>query len=40
MRMEAFIRKGLRLKADCVVRIEEDEAAGELTVYLDRMGWD
>jgi transposase len=38
MRMETFIRKTLRLKAHRVVKIEEDEAAGELTVYLDRIG--
>ena len=38
MRMEAFIRKALRLKAYRVVTIEEHEGAGALTVYLDRIG--
>ena len=38
MRMETFIRKALRLKAHRVVTIEEDEEAGALTVYLDRIG--
>lgn len=36
MRMEAFIRKALGLKAHRVVTIEEDEAAGKLVVHLDR----
>jgi hypothetical protein len=36
MRMETFIRKGLRLKAHRVVKIEEDEAPKELVVHLDR----
>ena len=38
MRMETFIRKALRLKAHRVVTIEEDEEAGALTVYPDRIG--
>src|SRR6266542_4154643 len=38
MRMETFIRKALRLKAHRVVKVEEDEGAGELTVHLDRVG--
>jgi transposase len=38
MRMETFIRKALRLKAHTVVKVEEDEAAGALSVYLDRLG--
>jgi transposase len=38
MRMETFIRKGLRLKAHRVVRVEEDEGAEALTVYVDRIG--
>ena len=36
MRMETFIRKGLRLKAHSVVKVEEDEAAQELIIHLDR----
>jgi transposase len=36
MRRETFIRKGLRLKAHCVVKVEEDEAAQELVIHLDR----
>ena len=36
MRMETFIGKALGLKAHRVVKIEEDEAAGNLLVYLDR----
>ena len=36
MRMETFIRKGLRLKAHRVVRIEEDDAVNELVIHLDR----
>ena len=36
MRMETFIRKGLRLKAHRVVKLEEDEAAQELVIHLDR----
>ena len=36
MRMETFIRKGLRLKAHSVVQVEEDEAAQELVIHLDR----
>lgn len=38
MRMETFIRKALRLKAHTVVRVEADEAAGELVVHLERLG--
>jgi len=38
MRMETFIRKGLRLKAHRVVKVEEEEGAEALTVYLDRIG--
>ena len=38
MRMETFIRKALRLKAHTVVKVEEDEAAGELVVHLERLG--
>jgi hypothetical protein len=38
MRMETFIREALRLKAHRVVTVEEDESAGALTVYLDRIG--
>jgi transposase len=38
MRMETFIRKALRLKAHKVVTVEEDEAVGELTIHLDRVG--
>ena len=36
MRIETFIRRALRLKAHRVVRVEEDEAAKELVIYLDR----
>jgi transposase len=36
MRMETFIRKGLRLKAHRVVEVQEDEAAQELVIRLDR----
>ena len=35
--METFIRKGLRLKAHSVVKVEEDEAAQELIIHLDRL---
>ena len=38
MRMETFIRRALRLKAHTVVKVEEDETAGELVVHLDRVG--
>jgi transposase len=38
MRMETFIRKGLRLKAHRVIEVEQDEVAGELVVHLDRLG--
>jgi ribosomal protein L34E len=38
MRMETFIRKGLRLKAHRVIEVEHDMAAGELVVHLDRRG--
>jgi transposase len=38
MRMDTFIRKALGLKAHRVVKIEEDEAAKELVVHLDRRG--
>ncbi len=38
MRMEAFVRKALRLKAHRVAQVEADEGAGELTVHLDRLG--
>ena len=34
--METFIRKGLRLKAHSVVKVEEDEAGQELVIRLDR----
>ena len=40
MRMETFIRKGLRLKAHRVVTIEEDDAAAELVIHLDRRDLD
>ena len=36
MRMETFIRKGLRLKAHRVVEVQEDRAAAELVIRLDR----
>jgi transposase len=36
MRIETFIRKGLRLKAHFVIKVEEDEAAKELVIHLDR----
>jgi transposase len=36
MRIETFIRKGLRLKAHRVVRVEDDETAKTLVVHLDR----
>jgi Transposase len=36
MRMETFIRKGLRLKAHRVIEITEDGTGEELVVYLDR----
>ncbi len=38
MRMETFIRKALRLKAHTVAGVEEDEAASELVVHLERLG--
>ena len=34
--METFIRKALGLRAHRVVKIEEDEAARNLVVHLDR----
>jgi transposase len=36
MRMDTFIRRGLRLKAHRVVKIEEDETTQTLVIYLDR----
>ncbi len=36
MRIESFIRRALGLKAHRVVKVEEDEAAKELVVHLDR----
>jgi transposase len=36
MRMETFIRKALGLRAHRVAKIEEDEAARNLVVHLDR----
>lgn len=36
--METFIRKSLGLKAHTVTKVEEREAAGELVVYIDRLG--
>ena len=36
MRIETFIRRALRLKAHRVVRVEENEAAKELVIHLDR----
>ena len=36
MRMESFIRRALGLKAHCVIRVEEDEAAQRVVVHLDR----
>ena len=36
MRLETFIRKGLRLEAHRVVKLEEDEAVQELVIHLDR----
>lgn len=36
MRMETFITKALGLRAHRVVKIEEDEAARNLVVHLDR----
>ena len=36
MRMESFIRRALGLKAHRVIKIEEDEAARNLVVHLDR----
>jgi transposase len=38
MRMETFIRKGLRLKAHTVVAVDEDETTAQLVVHLDRLG--
>jgi len=39
MRMETFIRKALGLKAHTVVKVEEDDAAGELIVRVERLGY-
>lgn len=36
--METFIRKALGLKAHRVVKVEEDDTAGQLVVHLDRVG--
>ena len=39
MRMETFIRRGLRLKAHRVVKVEEDAAAAALVVHMERLGY-